>query len=106
MVLETISLLTASLFQFLYEANRIIFHLLLSHSLLVLDEMDQLNCHHQEVLYSLFEWSSLPHSKLILIGKTFISFFPPPPSPFLHFSSCLDMPCTLIGHTYMGYDVD
>lgn len=36
--------------------------------LLVLDEMDQLESRKQSVLYSIFEWPSIPDSKLILIG--------------------------------------
>jgi cell division control protein 6 len=36
--------------------------------LLILDEMDQLDCRGQEILYSIFEWPSLPNSKLVLIG--------------------------------------
>ena len=38
-------------------------------SLLVLDEMDSLDCKSQQVLYTMFEWPSLPNSKLILIGQ-------------------------------------
>ena len=38
------------------------------HRLLVLDEMDQLDSRGQEILYSVFEWPSLPKSKLVLIG--------------------------------------
>jgi len=38
-------------------------------SLLVLDEMDSLDCKSQEVLYTMFEWPSLAKSKLILIGQ-------------------------------------
>ncbi|XP_015584726.1 cell division control protein 6 homolog [Cephus cinctus] len=36
--------------------------------LLILDEIDQLDCKKQSVLYSIFEWPSKPNSKLILVG--------------------------------------
>ncbi|ESP01899.1 hypothetical protein LOTGIDRAFT_138836, partial [Lottia gigantea] len=36
--------------------------------ILVLDEIDQLDSKSQEVLYTIFEWPTLPNSKLILIG--------------------------------------
>ncbi|XP_024879785.1 cell division control protein 6 homolog [Temnothorax curvispinosus] len=36
--------------------------------LLVLDEIDQLESRKQSVLYSIFEWPSIPDSKLILVG--------------------------------------
>lgn len=39
-------------------------------SLLVLDEMDQLDSKSQEVLYTIFEWPYLPKSRVCLIGKT------------------------------------
>ena len=42
-------------------------HTLLVFSLLVLDEIDQLNSSSQQVLYSIYEWPSLPSSALILI---------------------------------------
>ena len=38
--------------------------------MIVLDEVDQLDCKGQEVLYTLFEWPSLPNSKLLLIGMS------------------------------------
>ena len=41
-----------------------------SYRLIILDEVDQLDCHGQEVLYTLFEWPALPKSKLLLIGKS------------------------------------
>jgi cell division control protein 6 len=34
----------------------------------VLDEMDQLDSKHQEILYTIFEWPSLDRSRLVLIG--------------------------------------
>ncbi|KAG8199272.1 hypothetical protein JTE90_003695 [Oedothorax gibbosus] len=37
-------------------------------TILVLDEIDQLDTKGQEVLYSLFEWPRIPNSKLILVG--------------------------------------
>ncbi|BFZ15508.1 hypothetical protein BsWGS_18546 [Bradybaena similaris] len=36
--------------------------------LLVLDEIDQLDSKHHHILYRIFEWPALDHSKLILIG--------------------------------------
>lgn len=37
--------------------------------IMILDEIDQLSSKHQEVLYHIFEWPSLPGSKVILLGK-------------------------------------
>ncbi|XP_034943367.1 cell division control protein 6 homolog [Chelonus insularis] len=37
-------------------------------TLLVLDEIDQLDSKRQTVLYSIFEWPSIPNSKLLLVG--------------------------------------
>lgn len=39
-------------------------------SLLVLDEMDQLDSKSQDVLYTIFEWPYLPKSRLCLIGES------------------------------------
>lgn len=41
--------------------------------LLVIDEMDQLDSKHQEVLYTIFEWPSIANSRLVLIGKSHLS---------------------------------
>ncbi|XP_011298004.1 cell division control protein 6 homolog [Fopius arisanus] len=45
-------------------------HLICSHKmiLLVLDEIDQLESKRQSVLYSIFEWPSIPKSKILLVG--------------------------------------
>ena len=37
-------------------------------SVLILDEVDQLDSKNQEVLYTMFEWPAITKSKLILIG--------------------------------------
>ncbi|KFM73522.1 Cell division control protein 6-like protein, partial [Stegodyphus mimosarum] len=37
-------------------------------TVLILDEIDQLDCKGQQILYSLFEWPQMPKSTLILIG--------------------------------------
>ena len=37
-------------------------------SVLILDEVDQLDSKNQEVLYTMFEWPALPKSRLILLG--------------------------------------
>ena len=34
----------------------------------MLDEIDQLETRHQEVLYTLFEWPSLQHCRLLLVA--------------------------------------
>ncbi|ELT90542.1 hypothetical protein CAPTEDRAFT_148720 [Capitella teleta] len=35
---------------------------------LILDEIDQLDCRNQEILYTMFEWPTLANSRLVLIG--------------------------------------
>ena len=40
-----------------------------THSVLVLDELDQLSVHCQHILYTVFEWPALSRSRLILIGQ-------------------------------------
>ena len=42
--------------------------------LLVLDEIDQLDSKHQDVLYRIFEWPALKDSKLILVGESLAIF--------------------------------
>ena len=41
---------------------------------MVLDEIDQLDSKNQEILYTIFEWPSLPKSRLILVGKSNLFF--------------------------------
>lgn len=36
--------------------------------IMILDEIDQLDSKNQEILYTMFEWPSLPKSRLVLIG--------------------------------------
>ena len=35
---------------------------------LILDEVDQLDSKNQEVLYTMFEWPTLPRSRLVMVG--------------------------------------
>ena len=42
---------------------------LINSSVIVLDEVDQLDSRGQEILYTIFEWPALPKSKLLLIGE-------------------------------------
>jgi cell division control protein 6 len=46
--------------KYLVQSNKMI--------LLILDEMDQLETKNQSVLYSIFEWPSIPESQLVLVG--------------------------------------
>ena len=60
-----------------------------THSLIVLDELDQLD--KKEILYTLFEWPTLPNSRLILIGESegqTCTCYSHAPLPFKDINSC------------------
>lgn len=49
-------------------SSTIIYNLNFLYSLLVLDEIDQLDSKRQSVLYTIFEWPAIPDSRIVLIG--------------------------------------
>ena len=60
-----------------------------THSLIILDKIDQLD--KKEILYTLFEWSTLTNSRLILIGESegqTCTCYSHAPLPFKYINSC------------------
>ena len=53
-----------------------------------MDEIDQLDCKSQEVLYTLFEWPALPNSRVILIGESEGQTYSHAPLPSKYINPC------------------